>query len=79
MKLADYLTENNISDAEFARLIGVERQAVHRYKSPKKELRRIPAEPVMKKIAEKTGNAVTANDFFDMSPSISPAEQGDAA
>ena len=62
MKLADFLTQNQISDADFASAIGVERQAVHRYRSGL----RVPAKSVLTKIFEKTGGQVSANDFFDL-------------
>ncbi len=59
MKLADYLTDNSLSDAAFARAIGVERQAVGRYKSGE----RFPERPILLKIFDATGGQVTANDF----------------
>jgi transcriptional regulator with XRE-family HTH domain len=62
MKLSDYLELSQISDAEFARRIGVERQAVGRYKlgerSPKKE--------ILQEIYKATAGAVTPNDFADI-------------
>jgi len=62
MKLATYLENNEISDAAFARQIGVERQAVGRYKSGD----RFPEKPILLKIYEVTAGAVTANDFADL-------------
>ena len=59
MKLADYLEQEAVSDAEFARLIGVKRQAVHRYRKGA----RFPDRRVLSKIHEVTNGRVTANDF----------------
>ena len=69
MRLQDYLVENSISDAAFAVLIGVSRQAVHRYKTGD----RIPEWPVMAVIKEKTGGAVTADDFAPTSQEVQRA------
>lgn len=60
MQLLAYLTENGLSDAEFAARIGVSRQAVHRYKTGS----RIPDRPTMVRISKETENQVTADDFF---------------
>jgi transcriptional regulator with XRE-family HTH domain len=65
MKLATYLESSELSDAAFARLIGVERQAVGRYKAGD----RFPEKPILLKIYEATGGQVTANDFADL-PSL---------
>jgi hypothetical protein len=65
MQLADYLEKNELSDAAFARLIGVERQAVGRYKLGE----RFPERQILLKNFEVTGGQVTANDFAGMSPS----------
>jgi len=62
MKLAKYLSDNEISDAAFARAIGVERQAVGRYKNDE----RFPEKPILVKIFEVTSGSVTANDFADL-------------
>lgn len=59
MKLAAYLEQEQLTDAAFARLIGVERQAVGRYKLGE----RFPEKPILLKIYEITGGSVTANDF----------------
>lgn len=59
MQLADYLDQNEITDAAFARSIGVERQAVGRYRAGE----RFPEKPILLKIFEITGGKVTANDF----------------
>lgn len=69
MKLAAYLEENELTDAAFARLIGVERQAVGRYKSGE----RFPEKLILLEIYKATNGAVTANDFADLPelPSVS--------
>jgi DNA-binding transcriptional regulator YdaS (Cro superfamily) len=64
MKLATYLETQELTDAAFARLIGVERQAVGRYKVGD----RFPERPILLKIYEATGGQVTANDFADLPP-----------
>ena len=64
MQLADYLQINEISDAAFARLIGVERQAVGRYRSGE----RFPEKTILQKIYKATGGQVTANDFAHVTP-----------
>lgn len=60
MQLALYLSQNDISDSDFAERIGVKRQAVHRYKTGE----RFPERAVLQKIIEATDGAVTANDFM---------------
>lgn len=59
MRLATYLDDNKISDAAFARSIGVERQAVGRYRAGE----RFPEKAILLRIYEETGGQVTANDF----------------
>lgn len=49
-----------MSDADFATLVGVDRSSIHRMRNGKQ----MPSVEVMRAIAEKTGGAVTANDFF---------------
>lgn len=60
MILSDYLNQHDVSDRAFAERIGVSRQALHRYRTGK----RTPKPPVMKRIREATGGAVTADDFI---------------
>jgi transcriptional regulator with XRE-family HTH domain len=59
MKLATYLEENGLTDAAFARVIGVERQAVGRYKTGE----RFPERLILLEIYKATNGAVSANDF----------------
>lgn len=59
MQLAKYLEQNKISDAAFARSIGVERQAVGRYRTGD----RFPEKSVLLEIFKASNGSVTANDF----------------
>lgn len=60
MTLDDWMTQENVSDADFAR--GIERtpQAVNRYRKGE----RIPDRETMPRIVAFTKGAVTPNDFF---------------
>ena len=60
MKLSAYLINRGLSDADFAKLIGVSRQAVHRYKSGD----RWPDRTILAKIKLVTGGAVLPDDFL---------------
>jgi transcriptional regulator with XRE-family HTH domain len=62
MTLPEYLAEAAYSQAQFARSIGVSKQAVQRYVSGE----RIPDRRIMGRIALATGGKVTANDFFGL-------------
>jgi transcriptional regulator with XRE-family HTH domain len=73
MQLATYLDENGISDAAFARSIGVERQAVGRYRSGE----RFPEKVILLRIFEVTGGQVTANDFAGIE--VDPAPEPERA
>jgi hypothetical protein len=53
MRLTKYLSDHNQTGAEFAALIDVTRQAVHRYKVGD----RIPDQATMTKIFDVTGGA----------------------
>lgn len=59
MTLSEYLEKNELSVADFAALVGVERQSVYRWKNGQ----RFPNRDDLKNIAKATKNAVTANDF----------------
>ncbi len=62
MKLARFLIAHQMTPAAFARLIGVTRNAVHRYVRGE----RMPAPEVMERIVQVTEGAVTPNDFYDI-------------
>lgn len=65
MQLKQFLIENNLSAAEFGRLIGVRsRMTICRYVSGE----RMPDRSVMPKIVEVTHGAVTPNDFHGVEP-----------
>lgn len=74
MKLAEYLETNDLSDAAFARAIGVERQAVGRYKNGE----RFPEKPILLKIFEVTNGQVSANDFAGLPPEPHPQPEAAA-
>lgn len=60
MRLADYLRENGLSDADFATQIGVTRQSVHNYRSG----RSVPQRQVILKIYEATKGKVGPLDWY---------------
>jgi transcriptional regulator with XRE-family HTH domain len=61
MKLSAYLDSYDLTDAEFARAIGVGRQVVQRYRHGS----RIPHPRIMELIASATQGKVTPNDFYN--------------
>ena len=62
MKLKTYIETEELTEAAFARKIGVSQVAVNRYCAG----HRLPGRSVMQKIAAETNGAVTPNDFFDV-------------
>jgi transcriptional regulator with XRE-family HTH domain len=62
MTLSDYLARTSTSRRDFAKRIGVSKEAVRRYVAGT----RIPEKEIMEKIALATASQVTANDFFGM-------------
>lgn len=60
MQITDWLTKNDISDADFAARVGVSRQALWRYKTGD----RIPRRPILERIQSETGGQVQPADFF---------------
>jgi transcriptional regulator with XRE-family HTH domain len=63
MKITDWLTQNKISDADFAERIGVTRQALWRYKAGD----RIPKVRILERIQHETCGEVRPADFFSIS------------
>ncbi|MFT4347702.1 helix-turn-helix domain-containing protein [Bartonella ancashensis] len=59
-KLKSYLTENNITYAEFAMSIGVSQASIARYINRK----RFPHPKIVKKIAKVTDNHISPNDWY---------------
>ena len=73
MQLAEYLDSQEISDDDFAKAIGVDRQSVHRYKT----FARFPRRGVLEKIIEITNGTVTANDLVKPAEDLAaPEKQG---
>lgn len=66
MKLAAYLTANEVLDVVFAEKLGVTRQTLWRYKSGERR----PEWDVLERIKRETGGQVTPNDFLDDAPPI---------
>ncbi len=64
MILHDWLIQNNLSKAVFAKNINVSYQAVVYYINGK----RFPNSITMRAIFNATGGQVTANDFYDLVP-----------
>lgn len=65
MKLADWLKHNRMTPAAFAELLGVDKSTATRWANEETTPR--PAQ--MRAIKEKTGGAVTADDFV---PDVAP-------
>lgn len=73
--LADWLESNLVSDAAFARAIGVRsRMTVTRYRRGEQ----VPRPEIMARIVEATGGAVLPNHFYASHPSTL-TDQVDAA
>lgn len=62
MRLSAYLALRQLNDPAFAKLIGADRQDVHRYRTGQA----IPRRAVMQDIFRVTEGAVTPNDFYDL-------------
>jgi len=60
MTLADFMKENRLTDADFAAKIAVDRSTVSRLR----RTNQCPSRATMQAIAEATGGAVTADDFW---------------
>ncbi|MCL4715511.1 MAG: hypothetical protein KJZ75_11420 [Hyphomonadaceae bacterium] len=61
MRLAQYLDENNIPDAEFARRIGVAHSLIHAWRYRKKT----PSLSMARRVRIATRGAVTEMDWLD--------------
>ena len=62
MQLRDYLQRHGLTQAEFAKRIGVEKLAVYRYLAGS----RFPNKRVMQRITDETKGKVTASDFMKL-------------
>jgi len=69
MKLADYLSQEGLNDAEFASQCGVDRSTIYRIR--KEQTKPTPA--LMEEIAKQTGGLVQPNDYFDGLPEAEAA------
>lgn len=72
MTLNEYLSVNDIPPPAFAYSIDVSPQAVYRYLDGS----RMPKRPILLKISEQTGGAVTANDFIERAPPRTSVQVG---
>lgn len=61
MKLRDWLSQRNVSEARFADDLGTSQGTVNRYVRGE----RIPRPVIMARITAATQGAVTATDFYD--------------
>lgn len=61
MKLDTYLNENDLTETDFGRRIGLSQSQVNRIRNDKSW----PSKGIMERIASATNGAVTANDFVD--------------
>jgi hypothetical protein len=62
MQLSDYMDRNGLNDDTFGKLIGRDRTSVYRLRAGLTK----PTADLLQTIADKTGGAVTPNDFFDL-------------
>lgn len=69
MRLTDYLAQQNVTPAEFARRIGTTRQAIGRYMRGE----RMPEVNILRAIKAESGGVVTADDFVDDVTNATPA------
>lgn len=66
-----YRSRRKMTLKEFADLVGVQPQAIHRY-----ERGRIPEVAILRRIVEATGGEVTAADFYGAWAAPPPARRG---
>ena len=74
MKLDAYLSSKKLSNAEFARLIGVATETVRRYCLGE----RVPQPRIMAAIVFETNGRVKPNDFFALPKKIGVSDAGGA-
>lgn len=69
MKLADYLTRGQLTDAHFAKLVGCDRTTILRIRNGTHK----PSAALMETIAVETGGLVRPDDYFDGLPEVEAA------
>ena len=69
MKLADYLTQEQLSDADFAAKVKCDRTTILRVRNGTHK----PSASLMEAIAIETGGIVQPNDYFDGLPETEAA------
>lgn len=75
MTLSDFLTEAQLTHAEFGRKIQTTQATVSRYANGS----RVPRPAVMARIQAVTGGRVTPNDFIPFKPKLPDAAREEAA
>lgn len=60
MKLKEYLIKNNLTELNFAEILGCKQPTISRYVNDK----RFPKQTMMKKIEDQTDGLVTYRDFI---------------
>lgn len=69
MKLADYLTREGLTDAEFAERVGCDRTTILRARKGTHK----PSPALMEEIARQTNGEVRPDDYFDGLPEAAAA------
>lgn len=69
MRLADYLHQRDLKDADFAALVGCDRTTVLRIRRGDQR----PSPALMEEIARVTGGQVQPNDYFEGLPEADAA------
>lgn len=69
MKLADYLSKEQLSDADFAKLVKCDRTTILRVRKGTHK----PSDALKETIAIETGGLVQPNDYFDGLPETEAA------
>lgn len=64
MKLSDYLTREQLSDADFAVRVNCDRSTIYRVRKGQTK----PSPQLMEAVARETGGLVQPNDYFDGLP-----------
>lgn len=68
MKLRDFMSARDLSEAHLGRLLGIGQATVNRYVRGE----RIPRPEVMRRIVEVTEGKVGPADFYDLPPAPAP-------